>query len=77
MEAYLRQQFDFLLITATERFVERVVQRSGGPEAALNRFDQFTTTIDGQTLHFVHARSQQPDALPRAAPSRSAAAGSY
>jgi microsomal epoxide hydrolase len=33
-------------------------------EAALNRFDQFTTSIDGQTLHFIHARSQQADALP-------------
>jgi hypothetical protein len=37
MEAYLRQQFNFLLITATERFVERIVQRSGGLEAALTR----------------------------------------
>jgi len=33
-------------------------------EAALNRFDQFRTTIDGQTLHFIHARSPQPEALP-------------
>ena len=33
-------------------------------EALLNRFDQFETTIDGQTLHFIHARSQHPDALP-------------
>ena len=33
-------------------------------EAALNRFPQFTTTIDGQTIHFLHVRSPEPDALP-------------
>jgi microsomal epoxide hydrolase len=33
-------------------------------ETALNRFDQFTTTIDGQRLHFVHVRSREPNALP-------------
>jgi len=33
-------------------------------EAALNRFDQFVTTIDGLDIHFVHARSPEPDALP-------------
>lgn len=33
-------------------------------EAALNRFDQFTTEIDGLTLHFIHQRSPHPDALP-------------
>jgi microsomal epoxide hydrolase len=33
-------------------------------EAALNRFEQFTTEIDGQRLHFVHARSNEPGALP-------------
>ena len=33
-------------------------------EAALNAFPQFTTTIDGQPIHFVHARSSEPDALP-------------
>jgi pimeloyl-ACP methyl ester carboxylesterase len=33
-------------------------------EAALNRFDQFTTEIDGLGLHFVHQRSDDPDALP-------------
>jgi hypothetical protein len=37
MEAYQRQQFDFLLMTAIERFVERIVQRNGGPDAALER----------------------------------------
>jgi microsomal epoxide hydrolase len=33
-------------------------------EAALNRFDQYTTTIDGQSFHFIHQRSPEPGALP-------------
>jgi pimeloyl-ACP methyl ester carboxylesterase len=33
-------------------------------EARLNEFPQFTTTIDGQNVHFMHVRSPQPDALP-------------
>jgi microsomal epoxide hydrolase len=33
-------------------------------EASLNAFDQFVTDIDGQSIHFVHARSTNPDALP-------------
>jgi len=33
-------------------------------EATLNEFDQFTTTIDGQRIHFMHVRSPEPDALP-------------
>ncbi|MDX2381075.1 MAG: alpha/beta fold hydrolase [Acidimicrobiia bacterium] len=33
-------------------------------EQALNRFDHFTTEIDGIDLHFVHARSPHPNALP-------------
>jgi pimeloyl-ACP methyl ester carboxylesterase len=33
-------------------------------EAALNKFPQFTTDIDGQTIHFLHVRSPEPDALP-------------
>ncbi len=33
-------------------------------EAALNRFDQFMTTIDAQAVHFIHARSPHPDAMP-------------
>jgi hypothetical protein len=37
MEAYQRQQFDFLLMTAAERFVERIVQRNDGHELALER----------------------------------------
>jgi hypothetical protein len=33
-------------------------------EARLNAHPQFTTTIDGQTVHFVHVRSPEADALP-------------
>jgi epoxide hydrolase len=33
-------------------------------EAALNRFDQFTTEIDGLDVHFVHQRSPHADAFP-------------
>jgi epoxide hydrolase len=33
-------------------------------EARLNQFPQFTTVIDGQTVHFVHVRSPEPGALP-------------
>ena len=28
------------------------------------QFPQFTTDIDGQTIHFLHVRSAEPDALP-------------
>lgn len=37
MEAYQRQQFDFLLMTAVERYCERIVQRNEGAEQALAR----------------------------------------
>jgi L-ascorbate metabolism protein UlaG (beta-lactamase superfamily)/pimeloyl-ACP methyl ester carboxylesterase len=33
-------------------------------ERRLNRLEQFTTTIDGLTIHFVHRRSKRPDAFP-------------
>ena len=33
-------------------------------EALLNAFSQFTTQIDGQNVHFVHARSENEDAFP-------------
>jgi len=32
-------------------------------EARLNAFPQFTTTIDGQDIHFLHVRSPEPDAM--------------
>jgi pimeloyl-ACP methyl ester carboxylesterase len=33
-------------------------------EARINRFDQFTTEIDGQTIHFIHERSARAGAIP-------------
>ena len=33
-------------------------------EAKLNQYPQFTTTIDGQKIHFLHVRSPEPNALP-------------
>ena len=33
-------------------------------DARINRFDQFTTEIDGQTIHFIHERSPLAHAIP-------------
>ncbi len=33
-------------------------------EARLNQYPQFTTEIDGQCIHFLHVRSEQPNAKP-------------
>jgi pimeloyl-ACP methyl ester carboxylesterase len=33
-------------------------------EVRLNELPQFTTTIDGANIHFLHVRSPEPDALP-------------
>jgi epoxide hydrolase len=33
-------------------------------EARFNRFDQFTTEIDGQTIYFIHVRSPRAGAIP-------------
>ena len=33
-------------------------------EAKINRFDQFTTEIDGQRIYFIHQRSPRPHAIP-------------
>lgn len=33
-------------------------------EAELNRYEQLTTVVDGQTFHVVHARSADPEATP-------------
>jgi hypothetical protein len=33
-------------------------------EARLNEFPQFTTVIDGQTVHFLHVSAAEPAALP-------------
>ncbi|MEV6908491.1 epoxide hydrolase family protein [Amycolatopsis sp. NPDC051071] len=50
--------------------VRRLVEywRSGfdwrAQEARINQYPQFTTTIDGQNIHFLHVRSAEPSALP-------------
>jgi len=33
-------------------------------EARINAHPQFTTTIDGQNIHFIHVRSAEPKAMP-------------
>ena len=33
-------------------------------EAKLNAYPQFITTIDGVDIHFIHARSKEPNAMP-------------
>jgi len=33
-------------------------------EAKINRFDQFTTEVDGQQIYFIHQRSPRPGAIP-------------
>lgn len=33
-------------------------------EARINAFPQFTASIDGQNLHFIHVKSPSPDAVP-------------
>ena len=33
-------------------------------EALLNQFDQYTTEVENLRLHFIHQRSQNPDAIP-------------
>lgn len=40
MELYARQQFDFFLMTAVERFSERIVQRCAGTENALKQLKE-------------------------------------
>src|SRR5215211_4484768 len=39
-------------------------------EAKLNEYPQFTTTIDGQNIHFLHVRSPEPGARPLRRPGR-------
>src|SRR5688572_14440934 len=54
----------------TEAFVGAMIGRLRdgfdwrAAEARLNRHEQFTTVIDGQTFHFIHARSGAKDAVP-------------
>lgn len=51
---YVRELCDYWCDGFDWRLVERT----------LNRFDQFTTTIDGQNVHFLHQRSSRADAIP-------------
>lgn len=53
-EAFLRRAVDYWLTRFTWR----------EQETALNRLPQFTTTIDGLQVHFVHMRSREEDAMP-------------
>lgn len=43
------------------RFLEFDWRRA---ESELNRFPQFETEIDGQTVHFIHVKSGKPGAIP-------------
>ena len=52
--AYLRELVDYWLQAYDWRT----------QEAALNEHPQFTTEIDGQTIHFLHVRSPETKALP-------------
>ena len=52
--AYLRDLAEFWLTEYDWR----------AQEAALNAFPQFTTTIDGQRIHFLHVRSPERAAMP-------------
>jgi microsomal epoxide hydrolase len=52
--AYLRE----LLAYWRDRFDWRAAERR------LNQMEQFTTAIDGLTMHFVHRRSKHPGAMP-------------
>jgi pimeloyl-ACP methyl ester carboxylesterase len=54
--AYLKE----LIAYWRDRFDWRAAERR------LNAFDQFTTTIDGLEVHFIHQRSRNPGALPLA-----------
>ncbi|NRQ35380.1 epoxide hydrolase [Nonomuraea sp. NN258] len=53
-------------VSRVKRLVER--WRDGfdwrAQEARFNAHPQFTTEIDGQNIHFIHVRSENPDALP-------------
>ncbi|MEW2144945.1 epoxide hydrolase family protein [Micromonospora vinacea] len=52
--AYLQELTDYWATTFDWR----------AAEARLNRMPQFRTEIDGASIHFVHVRSPEPDAVP-------------
>ena len=41
MDPHEQQQFDFFLLTACDRFIERITQRCAGPENALRQLRDF------------------------------------
>jgi epoxide hydrolase len=51
-------------------YVQDLVEHAQGEfnwrewEARLNQYPQFTTVIDGQTIHFLHVKSPAPNAFP-------------
>ncbi len=55
MALHERQQFDFLLWTATERFSERVQQHLQGPERALAALSDATQYAKAGVTEFVDA----------------------
>ena len=48
MDLHQRQQFDFLLLTATERFVTRLEERHRGAAAALAALTALTAAPEGE-----------------------------
>jgi epoxide hydrolase len=52
--AYVRERAEYCRTTYDGR----------AQEARLNALPQFTTTIDGARVHFLHVRSPEPDAMP-------------
>lgn len=54
----------------THKYVEAMVQRLQHgfdwreAEAAINKFPQFITEIDGQNIHFIHVKSEYENATP-------------
>jgi pimeloyl-ACP methyl ester carboxylesterase len=53
-------------VAAVRRFADRWTDGFDwrAQEARLNALPQFTTTIDGQTIHFVHVRAAESGAMP-------------
>lgn len=51
---YLRELCDYW----RDKFDWRTVERT------LNRYDQYSTTVDGQNIHVLHQRSPRADAIP-------------
>ena len=50
--------------SANSQTIGRKIMTGVRKRAQINRFDQFTTEIDGQTIYFIHERSPRTDAIP-------------